>query len=216
MKGYKKCKECGTKFKKERPLQFVCSPTCAVSYNKKHLKKQELKEWKKHKKNQEEKLKIRADWKEDLQKVVNWIVRNLDKDQPCISHPNTKGFLRYDAGHFYSVGSHQDIRYNMHNIHKQNSEANQRHGGNADYAKGLKERYGNDYLEMVLNLPLQWKGTAKEKFTIDNIKNEYLPAARKVKRGLEKGEEYTRDEINKIIGIYNDNLADQLIKQANK
>ena len=55
---------------------------------------------------------------------------------------------------------------------------------------------------MMEGLPLKYNGTAKEKFTIYNIKNIYLPKAREVVRNMKNGETYTRDEVNKLIGIY--------------
>ena len=154
------------------------------------------------KKKLKESIKSITDWKKDLQDVVNWIVREIDKDYKCISHPDMKGFLRYDAGHYYGTGAHSDVRFNMHNIHKQNSQANERYGGCASYTLGIKERYGNEYLDMMLDLPLKYKGIGKEKFTIDNIRNIYLPNARRIKREIQKGADFTRDQINEIIGIY--------------
>ena len=147
-------------------------------------------------------IKTLADWKNDLQKVVNWIIKKLDKDLPCISHPNMKSFLRWDAGHFYTVKSHSDIRFNSHNIHKQNSQANEMYGGCPEYVLGLRNRYGLGYSDMVLGLPLEWKGTGKEKYKIETIRNVYLPNARKLVREIKNGFEPTRDQVNEIIGIY--------------
>ena len=149
-----------------------------------------------------EEIKGITGWKDDLQKVVNWIVRELDKSRTCISHPEIKNFLRYDAGHYYPVSTCSDLRFNLHNIHKQSSEANQRYGGNANYTAGLINRYGSDYLNTIIELRKKYKGIGKEKFTIENIKKIYLPRARAIQREMKNGAIYTRDEINKRIGIY--------------
>jgi hypothetical protein len=202
-----KCKHCKDPFVKKGFNQKYCmaKKACIKAFldsERKLKEKAEQREWNKHKKEQIEKMKTLSQWKDDLQIVVNWIARELDKDQPCISHPEVKDFLRYDAGHYYTVKSHSDIRFNLHNIHKQNSESNERHGGNADYTRGLKQRYGQDYLDMVLGLPLRYEGTGKEKYTIPNIRDIYLPNARKVKREMMKGADFTRDQVNEMIGIY--------------
>jgi hypothetical protein len=196
----KSCKWCKEGFQPRLSTQVVCSRKCAIKYSR-------LKDWLKEKKEKEKKEgkgkdKDIEDWKKELQTVVNWIVRELDKDLPCISHPDMKNFLRYDAGHYFTVKAHAEVRYNLHNIHKQNSYANEKYGGNADYANGLKERYGSDYLEMVLGLPLLFNNTAKDNFTISNIKEVYLPNAKRVQVEMKNGAEFTRDYINELIGIY--------------
>lgn len=200
--GMRKCVECGERFQKSKSLQMACSIECAISDARKKEEKRQRIQAKKEKKEGLEKLKSVADWKSDLQVVVNWIVREIDKDLPCISHPNYKDFLRFDAGHAYTVKAHGDIRFNVHNIHKQSSAANERHGYTVEYQEGLRNRYGNDYLEMLEGLPLRWKGTAKEKYTIDNIKNIYLPNARQLQREMKAGAIFDRDQVNEIIGIY--------------
>jgi predicted nucleic acid-binding Zn-ribbon protein len=200
--GKRKCKNCGEVFQKQQPLQYCCSIPCGIEYSRKMAKKEEDQEWNKVKKEKLEKLKGITEWKNDLQKVVNWIAREIDKDQDCVSHPNLKNFLRYDAGHAFTVKAHSDIRYNLHNIHKQSSEANERHGYCVEYQQGLRARYGDEYLRMVEGLPLKWNGTAKDLFTIDNIQSIFLPNARRIQREMKKGIEYTRDEVNRGIGIY--------------
>jgi len=178
---------------------------CMVKAGAKFLeevRKTKKKEWNKRKKEGNEKLKTLTNWKDDLQKPINWIVKQLDKGEKCISHPKQKYFLRMDAGHYWSVGTCSDLRFNLHNIHGQSSSANQRHGGCPEYLLGLQQRYGSEYMEMVQGLKLKHKGIGKEKFTIDNIKNIYLPIARRIKREIEKGADFTRDQINEMIGIY--------------
>ena len=185
------------------PLKGCCtSIDCIAKLATNNLTKMKKERSKIETEKMKEAIKTIADWKKDLETVINWIVREIDKDQDCISHPEHSNFLRFDAGHCFSVKSHSDIRFNLHNIHKQNSEANQRHGGDANYINGLIKRYGEDYTKMVLGLPLKYKGIGKEKFKIQNIKNEYLPKAREVKRLMQKGQTFTRDEVNQIIGIY--------------
>lgn len=182
----------------------ICMLEAAKKYIEKSRKSQRVVK-KARDKEARDKIKTLSEWKNDLQGIVNWIVKELDKSYDCISHPGTKGFLRYDAGHGFSVKAHSDIRFNLHNIHKQNSNSNMRTGGDSSYVKGLMERYGREYVEMYLDLPLKWKGTGKEKFKIKNIKEEYLPGARDIQREMKKGKSFTRDQVNEIIGIYTKN-----------
>ena len=42
----RKCKQCGEVFEKKQPLQYVCSPICAINY----AKKKEKAKWQKEKK----------------------------------------------------------------------------------------------------------------------------------------------------------------------
>lgn len=171
------------------------------------------------KKKDRESIKTVSDWRKDLEAIVNWIVKKLDDEYPCISHPNIARGMRWDAGHYYSVKAHQDLRFHMDNIHKQGSYANTHYGGCPEYLFGLRERYNDDYANNIQYTHLlMWKGVAKHFLTIENIKNEYLPNARKVKREIQKGAEFTREQVNELIGIYTPaNLAYlQVFRDAQK
>lgn len=169
-----------------------CSAQCTIDYSKQKVKEKD-----------QEKVKSITEWKDELQVVINWVVVNgLDLDKPCISHPEKPKLFDWHAGHCYSVGSCGDLRFNFHNIHKQSDNANIDHGGGPAYFFGLSERYGSNYLEMVLGLKLKWKGIAKNCYTISNIKDVYLPNARRLKKDIQKGHIYTREQLNEMIGIY--------------
>ena len=209
------CKICKNKFemlmstygrRSMTGLKGVCNEIdCKAKAAMKVIEKKKQTEnrgWRKRKKSEKEKAKTISAWKDDLQKVINWIVKIIDENEPCISHPEMVGFLRYDAGHLFTVKSHSDIRFNLHNIHKQNSQANEKYGGCPEYVVGLTNRYGQLYVDMCLGLPLKYKGTGKREYTIPNIRDIYLPAARKLKREMEKGFRPSRDQANEIIGIY--------------
>jgi len=205
MKRYK-CKICKSFYYRESadqirismtPLSRVCdSVDCKTKVAMSALENKRKEVFKEFKENS----KTASDYKKELQDLVNWIVKEIDKDLPCISHPEHKSFLRFDAGHFWGVGAHGCLRFNFHNIHKQNSEANQRYGGNADFANGLKTRFGTEYLTMVLGLPLKFKGTSK-KFSIPNL-NEWIRKATYLKMQIKQGETFTRDQLNEYLGIY--------------
>jgi len=93
---------------------------------------------------------IRKSLNDKLQKVVNEIVRVIDKDMPCIS---CGGHCLPQAGHFHSVGSHPYLRFNLNNIHVQDHRCNIELTGNKEeYFRGMGERYGYGYASMVDNI----------------------------------------------------------------
>lgn len=151
----KKCKICGSEFQTYDSFRKWCCPDCGVKYAQEQLKKQREKAI--AKRNREEKLKIkatkerlksRAKWLSEAQKVFNKFIRLRDKNEPCIScgkHRNS-----YDAGHFKSVGSNPELRFNEDNCHKQCVYCNQhRHGAIDDYRIGLTKRIGLARVEFL-------------------------------------------------------------------
>ena len=203
----KKCKVCQEKF---IPIQFaqnVCSSICAIKHSKNLKLAKELKDWKVEKAILKNKLKTLSDYAKDLQKEVNTIVRLIDKDTQCISTLKPLN-NKYDAGHFYSVGSNPTLRFNLDNIHAQSVYANQYLSGDQmNYLNGLSEVYGSDYKEYVISLKSVYKvlKLSKEDYT-DKIT---------VARGLIKwlklqDRKFTvperielRKKFNDSIGIYN-------------
>ena len=117
-KGFRKCKNCGVTFEKKRPLQSACSPICAFEWAKKLKEKKESKEWKERKREMQENLKTLSDYKKDLQVVFNKFIRLRDTGEPCIScgNPHPK---KINAGHYKSVGSHPELRFEELNAHSQ-------------------------------------------------------------------------------------------------
>jgi hypothetical protein len=134
----KKCRHCGSKFTPYRSTQVVCSPLCAIEYGK----KVENKKWKKRKAKAKEELKTHKDYLQDLQKVFNTYIRERDRGKPCISC-GTPLNGKFDAGHFYSVGSHPNLRFNENNVHGQCVYCNQhKHGNLIEYNERLPQRIG--------------------------------------------------------------------------
>lgn len=114
----KRCKECGCGFVPSRPLQFVCSPICGINYSRKLNEKKISKARKEDTKQRKEKLKTHKYWLKDLQTVFNQFIRERDKNEGCISC-GTKANVKYDAGHFFSVGGFPNVRFDEDNVHKQ-------------------------------------------------------------------------------------------------
>jgi len=162
-------------------------------------RKQENKEWKLRKKAMMIDLGIKKKQSaEPLQKSINQIARILDDIQPCLARP-TENHTKFDGGHIFGVGAHPSLRYNLWNIHKQSVKSNRDLGGEQLLMiEGIQIRYGEERMDYVLNLPKIYpviKLNAHER-------KDALKVANQIIRDLEKGIIYTRDEANKMIGIY--------------
>ena len=160
----KKCKNCGDNFTPRQPLQYVCGYPCAIEYAKKQREKKETKDWKKEKKERSEKLMTHKDWLNIAQKVFNTYIRQRDKGLPCISCGTNSG--QFHAGHYRSVGSTPELRFNEDNVHGQCATCNNYLSGNLiEYRKNLIKKIGVERVEFleIKQPPL--------KLSIDEIKN---------------------------------------------
>jgi len=171
----KKCRHCGKEFQPFRPLQRVCSPLCAVNLvneEKKKASKRATRELK-------QKLKSRRDWEKDAQAAFNKFIRLRDHAEPCIScGRHHQG--QYHAGHYKTVGSAPELRFEELNCHKQCSPCNNHLSGNIiEYRPRLIEKIGLDKVEWIEG-PHEPK-----KYTIEDLK-EIKAKYNKLARELEK------------------------------
>lgn len=167
----KKCKICSEKFTPTRPLQMVCTPACGYIY----ARRQQEKNWQREKKVRKEKLMSRGDWEQMLQKVFNTYIRKRDEGKPCISC-GTTAKVQYDAGHYRSVGSAPELRFNEFNVHRQCRKCNSYWGGMLiNYRINLVQRIGVDRVEWLegKHEPL--------KLTVDEIKEKIIEYRNKIK-----------------------------------
>lgn len=145
----KKCKICKQPF---TPRFKTTQPTCE-NYEciLKHSKEVKAKEWNKTKKIKKERLKTKQDYLKELQVVFNKYIRLRDKEEPCISCSRPLG-TKYDAGHYRSVGSCPELRFEENNVNAQCVYCNQHlHGNLINYRMGIIERFGLavvDWLEI--------------------------------------------------------------------
>jgi len=168
----KKCKICGNRFQTYDSFRKWCSPECGVKLARMAQQKAREKALSKRKREErarikavKERLKTRSDWLKDLQKVFNQFIRLRDKDLPCIScgrfHQG-----KYDAGHYRTVGSSPELRFNEDNCHAQCVPCNRHlHGNLIAYRVNLIERIGLEAVEF-----LERKDHPPLKLSIDEIK----------------------------------------------
>lgn len=139
----KKCDYCRCEFIPERPMQKVCCLGCAVALAKRKREKVE----RANDRQKREKLKTRSQWMKEAQIEFNAYIRERDKDKVCIccGEPLTKDAVGggFDAGHYRSVGSAPNHRFNESNCHGQRKQCNRYGAGRAvDYRIGLIGRIG--------------------------------------------------------------------------
>lgn len=177
-----------------------------IEFEKRKIKVK-AKNWKEEKAKMKESVKTLSDYKRDLQKEINTLVRELDKGHRCISGRKLLG-NRYDAGHFFSRGSNPSLAFNLMNIYSQSVHCNQwKSGDQINYIRGLEIDFGKDHKDYVLSL--------KNLYPILKITSEEIKPKIEIVRGLIKWvrlqeRKFTnkerielRKEFNDKIGIYN-------------
>lgn len=155
-------------------------------------------------KEQKESLKTLSNYKNDLQKEINQIVRLIDKGWPCIATNVLNG--KKNAGHYISVGSNDTIRFHLENIWLQSEHSNMwKSGDTLRYQEGIERLYGKEYLERLNSL----KNTPPIKLSKEEIKDKISIARGIVKWLIIQDRQFTpserlelRKEFNKKLGIY--------------
>lgn len=178
----KKCSVCRTPFApKYSSLQKTCSTSCAIEFGKLETEKKAKIDWSREKKERKEKLMTASDYRQLLQTVFNTFIRMRDEGKPCVScdRPLTG---KFDAGHFYSVGSYPNLRYDEMNVHGQCVHCNRdKHGNHAEYALRIESRIGPEALtrltenrnsKLHLSIPEIQELMVKYKLKIKQLKNE--------------------------------------------
>jgi len=142
-------KNCDKEFKKYKSTDKYCSIGCQLKNEKPKEKKIYQIPQKSKTKKVIERQKSLSDFKADLQKEINLIVRLLDKGHPCICNPN-KRIKLITAGHYFSVGANETLRFNLLNIWGQDFDSNGAKGGEPlQFKQGLISLYGNDFFEKI-------------------------------------------------------------------
>lgn len=121
----RKCAICRVKFQPRSITHKACSPDCAEELAKCDREKKERKALRVAK----QKIKSRAEYMKEAQAAFNKFIRLRDHHEPCIScGRHHQG--QYHAGHYRSVGSTPELRFDERNCHKQCSVCNNYLSGN--------------------------------------------------------------------------------------
>jgi len=192
----KKCRVCKSKFEPHNSLQFACGPDCALQYAQKAKRKDaesKAKEQRKWVKEQRERLKPRREWVKNAQKEFNAFIRARDAHLPCVCcgewgpDEDWKAGGRFDAGHFLSVGSHPELRFDESNCHKQLKSCNAGEGKYANKRRTVGEQYRLRLIEKIGRAEVdRLEGlTPPKHYTIDDlkeIKTKYRALARELQK----------------------------------
>lgn len=177
------CKWCKQKYSPMRQKQVCCAPECAEMYAAKvrvKLEKINAAESVKYIRLQKEKLKTKSDWAREAQTVFNQFIRLRDEKLPCIScgrfHQG-----QYHAGHYRTVGSHPELRFEELNVHKQCSVCNNHKSGNiVEYRINLLGKIGAASLEWLEGHHEPKKYTVED---LKQIKATYKAKLKELKNG---------------------------------
>lgn len=175
-----KCKiiNCTNRFIQKNSFHVACCPDHAILIGFLQKKKNELK-----KDNEKrELLKTRPQHLKEAQAIFNSYIRERDKDLPCISCGRTTG--SWDAGHYRSIGSCQELRFDELNVHKQDVFCNQFNSGNLiNYRLGLIKKIGLEKVEWLESFHQPKKYTIEE---IVEIKRIYKIKLKELKNKIEE------------------------------
>lgn len=175
--------DCSVLFETPRSLQTVCGPACALAVapaNRDRARKSLAQLERREIKARKEKLKSRSEHMKDTQTAFNAWVRARDAGQPCIScgrfHQG-----KNDAGHYRTVASAPELRFEPLNCHLQCSPCNTYKSGDiVNYRISLVQRIGAEKVAWL-------EGPhAPKKYTVGDLKAltaQYREQTRALKRG---------------------------------
>lgn len=172
--------------------------------NKTDFEKSIKNKWKEKKKVLKEKVKTLSNYKADLQKEINTIIRLIDNGWGCIATRTLKG--KMNAGHYIGVGANETLRFHLENIWLQSEHSNMwKSGDTLRYQEGIERLYGKDYLERLNSL----KSIEPIKLSVEDIK-EKISICRSIIKWLKlQDRKFTlserlelRKRFNQEIGIY--------------
>lgn len=187
---YGRCQRCNAKW-------LLLTPEGLMKL-KKTVIKVEVETKRKHKA-KKEKLK---DWRPVLQSEINKIARLIDFGLPCLA---TMRNGTMHGGHVYSRGSSPNIKFNLHNIHRQKAQSNHFQADDGLMREGLISEYGQAYLD--------WLNVVRQQTPPTKLSNEdYHELVKKARRLIRLyGEPRVntanerielRNEFNEKLGIY--------------
>lgn len=156
----KKCKECSTIFTPYRStdsLCYVCTKTKQAIKNLNKIKKV-------HKKALKDQIMTLQDYFKIAQQHFNRYIRLRYAGNVCISCQ--KKPKKENAGHYFSAGTHTNVRFDEMNVHLQCEHCNTFLSGNLiEYGIHLENKIGADEFTM-----LRERAYITRKYTKDELK----------------------------------------------
>lgn len=195
-----RCKQCakysGENSVVKTPIGSFCCYACAIEFaNEKQAKAAEAKRRRRQVsdravlKARKNGLKTRSELIKEAQKEFNAFIRTRDADQACISC-GSDGMAEvpvfggvWDAGHYLSVGSHPELRFNEDNCHKQCKRCNAGAGKYARSNRTVSQEYRVNLIKKIgIERVEALEGPQKAaKLTMDDLRNIKITYAKKKK-----------------------------------
>ena len=148
----KRCPCCKHTFTPLCSMQKVCGPLCAAAWAKKLADQKAARakrDERKSLRDRMEKAKTRGDHLRELQQAFNAWIRLRDAGQACISCGRHHGG-KWNAGHYRSVGSCPELRFEPLNVHLQCEPCNTYLSGNLiAYRVNLIQKIGLEKVEWL-------------------------------------------------------------------
>lgn len=154
----KRCKHCREYAKNgvQHPAGWFCSHDHAIEYAIAQRAKQAAKRRNKQKREDRQKLeqmKTASDLTKEAQKDFNRWIRLRDHHKPCVScgDPSPPQIVggQWDAGHYLSVGSHPELRFNDDNCHKQCKSCNSGAGKYQRKKRSVDDAYRAELIRRI-------------------------------------------------------------------
>ena len=167
-----KCQICRAEYVKRSMTHKACSPPCAAEVAMRDRVRRERAESRRMRneiREQREKLKTRSTYIKEAQIAFNAYIRARDEGKSCVCCGKPLGDKQvgggFDAGHYRSVGSAPNLRFDERNCHGQSKQCNRYGAGRAvDYRIGLIARIGIEAVEALE------ADQEPRKHTIDDLK----------------------------------------------
>ena len=156
-----------------------CDVDCMAAHGMQKAREAKAKKERKKTRAAKERLKTLSDHAREAQQAFNAWIRERDARLPCIScGRHHQG--QYHAGHYRTVGSHPELRFEPLNVHKQCAPCNNHKSGNiVEYRINLLDRIGKEALEWLEGPHKPRKYRAEE---LKEIKAEYRRKFRELQR----------------------------------
>lgn len=163
------CPICSGTFVKYNSTQKVChSVNCALEYARRDTEAKKLKEERKRLKIRKLELKPKGYFMKKAQDAFNAFIRTRDEGKPCISCGQSNPMMtrggQWDCGHFLSVGSHPELRFEEKNAYRQCKSCNGGSGKFSHVNHTVSQRYEANLIAEYGQELVDWlKGPHKPK-----------------------------------------------------
>ena len=143
-----------------------------------------------------------TDYKKFLQDDVQKIAKLIDYGLRGL-HETPQDTGQIQGGHIYTKKNHEQMRFNLHNIHRQGAKSNMALIYDEEIKDGLKSEYGIEYFEFIKSLKQQPLPKIKQ----NEYKEYHFKALAIIKRLELTFTHYSKNERLELRNAINDELG---------